>query len=130
MKKIDLAAIPLDDLWALHEKLSRFLSERMLAEKRQLEARLQVLGRVDKKLSAVERGSKSGKSQSRRRKYPKVLPKFQNPNAPFETWSGRGRHPRWLTSALQEGGKIEEFAIPRVERAGSAIKPLEPNGGD
>jgi DNA-binding protein H-NS len=28
-----------------------------------------------------------------------------------ETWSGRGRRPKWLEAALKKGGKLESFAI-------------------
>jgi DNA-binding protein H-NS len=33
------------------------------------------------------------------RKYPRVFPKFRNPKEPSETWSGRGKQPRWLAAA-------------------------------
>jgi DNA-binding protein H-NS len=46
-----------------------------------------------------------------RRKYPRVYPKYQNPQEPSETWSGRGKTPRWLVAALKTGHKLEEFAI-------------------
>ncbi len=29
------------------------------------------------------------------------------------TWTGRGSRPRWLAAALEEGKKIEDFAISR-----------------
>ena len=36
--------------------------------------------------------------------------KYRGPNG--ETWSGgRGRKPQWVTQALKEGKKIEDFAI-------------------
>ena len=50
-----------------------------------------------------------------RRKYPRVLPKYQNPDVPSETWSGRGKQPRWLTAALKTGHSIEDFVIGNVE---------------
>ena len=130
MEKSDLEAMPLDNLWALHERISRFLSERMTAEKQQLEARLQRLNRVNQAHGPIEPKANSVKSGSPRRKYPKVLPKFQNPKAPFETWTGRGRQPRWLISALNEGAKIEDFEIPPVERGRSRIKSPGPNRRD
>ena len=40
MEKLDLEAMTLDDLWTLHEQISSVLSERIIAEKRQLENRL------------------------------------------------------------------------------------------
>lgn len=41
----------------------------------------------------------------------KVAPKYRNPANPAETWSGRGKHPRWLAAAVAEGRKSEEFLI-------------------
>ena len=38
-----------------------------------------------------------------RRPYPKVFPKYRNPKKPAETWSGRGKQPRWLTAQLRSG---------------------------
>jgi DNA-binding protein H-NS len=40
-----------------------------------------------------------------------VLPKYRNPFVPSETWSGRGRQPRWLVAAVKAGRKIEDFKI-------------------
>jgi DNA-binding protein H-NS len=45
-----------------------------------------------------------------RRKYPRVLPKYRDPKT-SETWSGRGKIPRWLVAAMKSGKKIEEFRI-------------------
>jgi DNA-binding protein H-NS len=40
----------------------------------------------------------------------KVAPKYRDPTS-GATWSGRGLKPRWLTSALEAGRSLEEFAI-------------------
>lgn len=41
-----------------------------------------------------------------------VAPKYRNPKNPEETWTGRGRPPRWLSVALTSvGTKLEDFAI-------------------
>lgn len=45
------------------------------------------------------------------RKLGKVAPKYRNPANPGETWSGRGRAPRWLSALLAKGKKIEQFLI-------------------
>jgi DNA-binding protein H-NS len=34
-----------------------------------------------------------------------------NPDNPGETWSGRGRKPKWLVAKLDKGKKITDFAI-------------------
>jgi DNA-binding protein H-NS len=41
----------------------------------------------------------------------KVAAKYVNPDNPSETWTGRGRKPRWLNAKLQDGAKIEKFLI-------------------
>ena len=109
--KTELETISLDELWALHEEITRILSIRIRAEKVELEKRLDVLrGGVG---SAEDQITLSPEGKTRR-KYPRVLPKYRNPQAPSETWSGRGKRPRWLVAAMKLGHKIEEFRI--VER--------------
>jgi DNA-binding protein H-NS len=108
MKKIELESMSVDDLWSLHERISEILSERISSEKQELEKRLAVLNRGR---TAID-GSDSAQSQDKaRRKYPRVFPKYRNPAAPTETWSGRGKQPRWLVAAIKSGRKIEDFRI-------------------
>lgn len=47
----------------------------------------------------------------RAKKIGKVAPKYRNSNNPKETWSGRGRAPRWLSALLAKGNKIKQFLI-------------------
>lgn len=109
MKKLDLEKISLDDLWILHEQISRVLSLRITAEKEQLEKRLVQLNQgKDIKRPAL---LKQAASNRPRKKYPKVFPKYRNPAEPSETWSGRGKQPRWLVSALRSGDSIKNFEI-------------------
>lgn len=39
-----------------------------------------------------------------------VTVKYRN-QATGETWKGRGLQPRWLTAAIADGAKLEDFAI-------------------
>jgi DNA-binding protein H-NS len=113
MKKLDLEGMPLDDLWALYEQIGTVLSSRIVAEKQQLEKRLAQLNggkELDASVLLEFKTSKVDLERPRRR-YPKVFPKYQNPAAPSETWSGRGKQPRWLVSALKAGKTIEDFEI-------------------
>lgn len=45
------------------------------------------------------------------RKRSPAVPKFANPANASETWSGRGRKPRWFAAALKAGKKPEQMAI-------------------
>jgi DNA-binding protein H-NS len=40
------------------------------------------------------------------------MAKYLNPDNPNQTWSGRGRQPRWMTNAIAERGmKLEDFEV-------------------
>lgn len=41
----------------------------------------------------------------------KVAPKYRNPANPGETWSGRGRQPRWLAALVEKGKEPSDFLI-------------------
>jgi DNA-binding protein H-NS len=89
------------------------LSVRLTSEKRELEKRLAQLRR-EKEMRQTESGDPQ-RAPRERRKYPRVFPKYRNPEEPSETWSGRGKQPRWLTAALKTGHKIEDFVIGKSE---------------
>ena len=108
MKANDLRLMSVDELWTLHEEISSILERRLAEEKAALERRLRQL-----KPDSVSNGL-----QRARRPYPRVLPKFRNPAQPAETWSGRGKQPRWLTALLRTGKKLDDFRIqPMSSRA-------------
>jgi DNA-binding protein H-NS len=115
-RKLDLEAMDFDELWLLHEQLTQILSEKISAEKLELEKRLAQLNRVEPIAEAKGPPLEKHADRPLRRKYPKVLPKYCNPSAPEETWSGRGKQPRWLVAALQSGHRLEEFRISDPER--------------
>jgi DNA-binding protein H-NS len=95
METNDLKSMALEELWNLREEVIVRLGSELLAEKVRLEEQLRRLRPQD----------------HRRRPYPKVSPKYQNPKNPTETWSGRGRQPRWLSPQLRSGKKLDDFRI-------------------
>ena len=40
-----------------------------------------------------------------------VAPKYQNPNDASQTWTGRGRRPRWVEEHMASGGTLSSAAI-------------------
>ena len=50
-------------------------------------------------------------STTKGRKLGKVAPKYRNPAKPSETWTGRGKQPRWLAAETSKGRKVEDFLI-------------------
>ena len=104
MKKDALQSMSIDELWTLHEDIGQLLNAKLEAERRQLDERLVRLGqKVPQKIEA-----------RRRRPYPKVLPKFQNPAEPAQTWAGRGRQPRWISAMLETGKSIDDLRIRKT----------------
>jgi DNA-binding protein H-NS len=102
MKQSNLESMSIDELWILHEKIRAILSTKLDAEKHELERRLaQINGGIEHKEKA-------------RRPYPKVHPKYRNPERPSETWSGRGRQPHWVGAQLRKGKKINDLLISQA----------------
>jgi DNA-binding protein H-NS len=109
LNKSEFEKMSVDELWSIHEEISAVLSDRILAQKRELEKRLAILNPGPDGAEA-ERELRPLKPRKSRRKYPKVLPRYRNPGT-AETWSGRGKRPRWLVAAEASGRSIEEFRI-------------------
>jgi len=123
MNRNDFKSMSTDELWALHEEIATRLASALTAEKSVLENRLRRLQRGIEtqpaahaaKSSAAKSShaakSSAAKSSTRRRPYPAVVPKYQNPERPSETWAGRGKTPRWLAAQLKSGRRIDDFRI-------------------
>jgi len=109
-RKLNLDAMSIDEMWQLHEEISGVLSVRLTSEKRELEKRLAQLRR-EREMRQSEQAEGLNGPPRERRKYPRVFPKYRNPNEPSETWSGRGKQPRWLVAALKAGHSMEEYVI-------------------
>ena len=104
----------IEELWALHEKLSIVLAAKLNEAKDELDKRLVQLtiGIGDQSPLARKPHTRRAKRVAKKRRpYPRVFPKYQNPSRPFEKWSGRGRQPRWLVAQLKTGKRIEDFEI-------------------
>jgi DNA-binding protein H-NS len=99
VKDQNLAMMSAEELWILHEELRGVLATKLDAEKQELERRLAQL---------------TGRHETARRPYPKVHPKYRNPERPSETWSGRGKQPRWVDAHLKSGKKVDDLLISRT----------------
>jgi len=53
-------------------------------------------------------------SKAAGRKLGKVAPKYRNPANAKETWTGRGKQPRWLAELTSKGKKVEEYLIKKA----------------
>ena len=101
MKLTNFELMSIDELWALHLEVDAVLTRKISAKTNQLDQRLRLL----------ESGASEAKIGRERRPYPRVLPKYRNPDKPSETWAGRGKQPRWVTAQLRSGKTLEDFQI-------------------
>jgi DNA-binding protein H-NS len=89
-------AMPIEELWTLHQTIVSILAEKLEGEKAKLQDRLDELNR---------------RQASRPPPHRKVNPKFRNPERPSETWEGRGKQPHWVSELLEAGRNLDEFRI-------------------
>ena len=106
-----LESMSTDELWEFHQEVSSVLEKRIRNKIHRLENIVEVL-----ELAPSMQPSEAPK----RRPYPKVLPKFQNPARPHETWSGRGKQPHWVSQQLEAGKHIEDLRIADVPETAPA----------
>jgi DNA-binding protein H-NS len=89
------------ELWVLRDEITKVLRLKIAKEKQELERRLTLLKNNPEKVGM----------SGRRQPYPKLPPKYRNPTKPSETWSGRGRRPKWVIEQLQSGMKLDDLAV-------------------
>jgi len=84
-------------------------TERFDAKKRKV-----ALGRLRKEMVQLARShgfslddlfGRGGKAKGH------VAVKYRDPKSPGNTWTGRGRMPRWLAEAIRVGRKREDFLV-------------------
>ena len=64
-----------------------------------------------KSAPATQNGSHKRRARGAQKKPSTVKPLYRNPSKPDETWSGRGRAPRWLAAKEAQGMSREAFRI-------------------
>jgi len=95
-KKSSFSSLSNEALCKLRDEIAALLNSR--AEELRKELALLTNG-ADGKTDATTNNAKRKSA----------APKYRGPNG--DTWTGRGKRPRWLTSALAEGKKLEDFLI-------------------
>ena len=106
MRQINVDKLSLKDLITLELKVKKAIALAKERERTELKQRIEVMAQdsgfsVDE-LFARGRGAMKGRT---------VAPKYVNPDNSSETWTGRGRKPKWLVAKLSKGAKMDQFAI-------------------
>jgi DNA-binding protein H-NS len=102
------------ELKNLSKKQLAELIERAATRSRELDTEELNKVRADVRAFALSKGytieqlfGGRGRKQARR----KAAPKYRNPADHSQTWSGRGKRPRWFHAALKAGRKEKDLLI-------------------
>jgi DNA-binding protein H-NS len=107
-KQSSLATLSNDALCKLRDEIAALLNSRAEDLRRELD---RLTG------GAVANGREAiGGGNGSKAKGKTIAPKYRAPDG--NTWAGRGKKPRWLTSAMKEPKKLEDFLI--VARNGAS----------
>lgn len=90
--------------------------QRLNELRREIRKTAEDLGMTIEQVVGLEKGTKS----SRRGAIGKVAPKYQNPDNPAQTWTGRGQKPVWLRDMLAQGYQLDDLKIAVKESEGEA----------
>ncbi|GLQ47665.1 DNA-binding protein [Dyella lipolytica] len=97
-----------------HTQLNDLITK---AQSRQHELKKEKVGKLREKVHALLKAEGYtfedvfGGVRGKRRSTGSVAPKYRNPADPEQTWSGRGKRPRWFNDALKAGKKEKDLAI-------------------
>lgn len=103
--KLDVNSLSLKELKDLQSQVAKAISGYEDRRKREALAELEEKAKAMGFSLAELTGTSAGRKRS-----PSVA-KYANPANKADTWSGRGRKPRWFSEALAKGKKPEDMAI-------------------
>ena len=109
IEQIDLSSYSLEELNALVDKAKREIVQKEQNRIHEVRRQIQRMA-SDLNLSLDEIKRYRGRRKKIFKKQ-KGEVKFRNPADPAQTWTGRGKRPRWLHEALARGAKLDDFAV-------------------
>jgi DNA-binding protein H-NS len=105
MKNLDINSLSLKELKKLKTEIDAAIVSFEKRRKDEARAKLEEHARA----MGFSLNELVGVSVARKRAPAK--PKYANPADPSETWTGRGRKPRWAQAALAAGKSLDDLAI-------------------
>lgn len=108
-KQIDLSELSLIDLIALQEALPAIIKNAKKNEKENLREKMEALAAASGFDLAELFAVKPKKKKSKQIGFVKA--KYHNLNDTDQTWTGRGRKPKWAAKHIKDGGTLQELLI-------------------
>ena len=75
------------------------------------DAYTQILAIAENLGLSIEQILEFGTSKRKKTTRKSVEPRYRSKANPEDTWTGRGKQPRWLVAELAKGRKLEDFLI-------------------
>ena len=107
--KPDISDLSVEDLKRLQVE-----AEALIASKKDQaieDAYDQIVAIADGLGFSIEELLELGEQKRKKTTRKAVEPRYRNKNNPADTWTGRGKQPRWLVAELEKGAKLEDFLI-------------------
>jgi len=107
--KPDISDLSVEDLKRLQAE-----AEALIASKKDQaieDAYNQIIAIADAIGFSVEELLEVGEQKRKKTTRKAVEPRYRNKRNAEETWTGRGKQPRWLVAELEKGAKLEDFLI-------------------
>ncbi|MET0981057.1 MAG: H-NS histone family protein [Telluria sp.] len=109
MANVDLSDYNLGELKGLQHDIEKAIKNRQQQELRK--AREQIMAIAKDAGVSVEELLAASAKKAKKESGQKVKPQYQNPEDTSQTWTGRGRQPRWIADGLASGKKLDDFRM-------------------
>lgn len=109
MANIDLSSYNLSELKGLQHDIEKEIKNRQQGDL--AKARQQILAIAQEVGVSVEDLLAIGSKKSNKEKGQKVKAQYQNPSNAAQTWTGRGRQPKWIAEGIAGGKQLADFRI-------------------
>jgi DNA-binding protein H-NS len=123
---IDFSALSFKQLQALQERAA--VAAEAARESKRVDLRVKIEGLLSENgFSLSELFPSEFKRLEKGRRSPATI-QYRNPDDPSQTWTGRGRMPRWLQAKIDEGRDQDSFRIRGSSPGGSGPVNLATSG--
>lgn len=109
MTKIEFSEYTYSDLKKLQDEIASAIKDRQREHVQQ--AREKILAIANEFGISIESILNGRVKNAEKERTQKVAAQYQNPENSAQTWSGRGRQPRWIAAGLADGRTLDSFRI-------------------
>lgn len=106
--ELDVDSMSLEDLRALRTQIDKAISSYETRRRKEAMAALERTAR-DMGFNLSELTGAGGRGRRGAGAASEGQPKYAHPDDPEQTWSGRGRRPRWVLEQIEAGKSLEDL---------------------